>query len=108
MWQLTDYKWMQGNVEFGRFMFGPHRFLSMKTHKHFDCAAKCVGLQAFTEFTRHMGAGRSVNGSVAITTGFRLNRRVSMKPCGKLPEGKMRLPTSDAIAETLSRFVSFT
>lgn len=57
LWQLTDYKWMQGNAPFGRFMMGPHRFLSTKTHKEFDCARNTVRLLASSEFSRHMGTG---------------------------------------------------
>ncbi|MBX3332060.1 MAG: hypothetical protein KF722_16770 [Nitrospira sp.] len=57
LWQLTDYKWMQGNAPFGRFMMGPHRFLSTKTHMEFDCAHNTVRLLASSEFSRHMGTG---------------------------------------------------
>lgn len=57
LWQLTDYKWMQGNAPFGMFMMGPHRFLSTKTHKEFDCARNTVRLLASSEFSRHMGTG---------------------------------------------------
>ena len=57
LWQLTDYKWMQGNAPFGTFMMGPHRFLSTKTHKEFDCALNTVRLLASSEFSRHMGTG---------------------------------------------------
>jgi hypothetical protein len=64
MWQLTDYKWMQGNAGFGRFGLGPHRFLSTTTRKQFDCATQRVRLLAFTEFSRHMGTGISANGYV--------------------------------------------
>jgi len=42
VWQLIDFKWMQGNAGLGRLGFGPHRFLSTKTHKQFD-----VGKHAF-------------------------------------------------------------
>jgi len=62
--QLTDYRWMQGNAGFGRFMPGPHRFLSTTTRKQFDCARQRVRLLAFTEFSRHMGTGISANGYV--------------------------------------------
>ncbi len=51
MWQLTDFKWMQGNPK------GPSRFLSTKTHKQFDCAAKRVRRLAFTNFYGRMGTG---------------------------------------------------
>jgi hypothetical protein len=57
MWQLIDFKTMQG----GR---GPTRFLSTKTHKQFDCAGKRLRLLAFTEFSRRMGTGIAANGYV--------------------------------------------
>lgn len=57
LWQLTDYKWMQGNAPFGAFMMGPHRFFSTKTHKEFDCSRNTVRLLASTEFYQHMGTG---------------------------------------------------
>ncbi|MBH0178630.1 MAG: hypothetical protein HP491_12380 [Nitrospira sp.] len=62
--QLTDYKWMQGNVGLGRFMPGPHRFFSTMTRKQFDCGTKRVRLLAFTEFSGHMGTGIAANGYV--------------------------------------------
>lgn len=62
--QLTDYKWMQGNVGLGRFMPGPHRFFSTTTRKQFDCGTNRVRLLAFTEFSGHMGAGVAANGYV--------------------------------------------
>ena len=58
IWQLIDFKWMQGNPR------GPHRFLSTKTHKQFDCAGKRVRLFAFTEFSRGMGTGMPRDGYV--------------------------------------------
>ena len=64
IWQLIDFKWMQGNAGIGRLGFGPHRFLSTKTHKQFDCAAKRLRLLAFTEFSRRMGAGIRNDGYV--------------------------------------------
>ena len=64
MWQLIDFKWMQGNQGIGPFGFGPHRFFSTKTHKQFDCAEKRVRLLAFTEFSRRMGTGVPANGYV--------------------------------------------
>jgi hypothetical protein len=51
MWQLIDFKWMQGNPR------GPTRFLSTKTQKQFDCAEHRLRLLAFTEFSRGMGTG---------------------------------------------------
>ncbi len=35
--------------------FGPHRFLTTKTHKQIDCAEKRLRLLAFTEFSRPYG-----------------------------------------------------
>ena len=57
MWQLIDFKTMQGNRS-------PGRFLSTKTHKEFDCAEKRLRLLAFTEFSRHMGTGIPADGYV--------------------------------------------
>ena len=57
LWQLTDYRWMQGNAPFGMFMMSPHRFFSTKTHKEFDCAHNRVRLLASSEFSQHMGTG---------------------------------------------------
>ena len=58
VWQLIDFKWMQGNVS------GAHRFLSTETHKQFDCAEKRLRLLAFTEFSRSIGTGIPANGYV--------------------------------------------
>ncbi len=58
MWQLTDFQWMQGNPK------GPSRFLSTKTHKQFDCAAKRLRLLAYTEFSRRMEIGIAYDGYV--------------------------------------------
>lgn len=57
VWQLVDFKTMQG----GR---SPTRFLSAKTHKQFDCAEKRFRLLAFTEFTDGMGTGIPDDGYV--------------------------------------------
>ncbi|MFO0701408.1 MAG: hypothetical protein U0236_19480 [Nitrospira sp.] len=57
LWQLVDYKMMQGNAPFGMFMMSPHRFFSTKTHKEFDCTHKTVRLLASSEFSQHMGRG---------------------------------------------------
>jgi len=64
LWQLIDFKRMQGNAGMGPLGFGPHRFLSTKTHKQFDCAEKRLRLLAFTEFSRPMGTGIPANGYV--------------------------------------------
>ena len=58
MWQLIDFKWMQGNPR------GPTRFLSTKTQKQFDCADHRFRLLAFIEFSRRMGAGIRTDGYV--------------------------------------------
>lgn len=58
VWQLIDFKWMQGNPR------GPTRFLSTKTQKQFDCADKRLRLLAFTEFSRGMGTGIPRDGYV--------------------------------------------
>ena len=62
--QVTDYQWMQGNAGFGQFGPGPHRFFSTVTRKELDCTNKRARLLAFTEFSHHMGTGRSAEGSV--------------------------------------------
>ena len=58
MWQLVDFKWMQGNPR------GPTRFLSTETRKQFDCTEKHLRLLAFTEFSRRMGTGIAADGYV--------------------------------------------
>jgi hypothetical protein len=58
MWQLIDFKWMQGSAR------GPTRFMSTETQKQFDCAEKRVRLLAFTEFSRRMGTGMPADGYV--------------------------------------------
>ena len=58
IWQLTDFKWMQGSAR------GPARFLSTKTHKQLDCQGKHVRLLAYTEFSLQMGTGLRVDGYV--------------------------------------------
>ena len=58
IWQLIDFKWMQGNPR------SPTRFLSTKTHKQFNCAEKRVRLLSFTEFSQGMGTGMPSDGHV--------------------------------------------
>ena len=58
MWQLIDFKWMQGNPR------GPTRFLSTETRKQFDCSGKRLRLLAFTDFSRGMGTGIPADGYV--------------------------------------------
>lgn len=64
VWQLTDYRMMQGGVGFGRFMMGPHRFFSTQTQKQLDCERKRIRLLAYTEFLHHMGTGTASHGYV--------------------------------------------
>jgi hypothetical protein len=58
IWQLTDFKWMQGSAR------GPARFLSTKIHKQLDCQGKWVRLLEYTEFSLQMGTGIRVDGLV--------------------------------------------
>ena len=67
LWQLTDYKMMQGNAPFGVFMPSPHRFFSTKTQKEVDCTPNSVRLLASSEFSQHMGTG--THNSVLIELG---------------------------------------
>lgn len=58
LWQLTDYKWMQG---------GPRstpRFLSTTIQKQFDCMEKRFRLLAYTEFSHRMASGTAADGLV--------------------------------------------
>jgi len=58
VWQLTDYRWMQG---------GPRsslRFLSTTTRKQFECMDKRLRLLGYTEYSRRMAAGNASNGYV--------------------------------------------
>ncbi len=64
LWQLIDFKWMQGNQGIGPLGYGPHRYFSTKTHKQFDCAKQRLRLLAFTEFSLHMGTGTPARGYV--------------------------------------------
>lgn len=57
LWQLTDYKMMQGNAPLGMFMMSAHRFFSTTSLKEFDCAHNLVRLLASSEFAQHMGTG---------------------------------------------------
>jgi hypothetical protein len=58
IWQLTDFKWMQGSAR------GPARFSSTKIHKQLDCQERFVRLLAYTEFSLQMGTGIRVDGYV--------------------------------------------
>lgn len=53
LWQLTDLKWN-----------GTTRFLSVKTHKEFDCEHSRVRILQVIEFSRQMGTGRSKPGYI--------------------------------------------
>ena len=57
VWQLIDFKTMQG----GR---SPTRFLSTKTQKQIDCAKKRFRLLAFAAFTDGMGTGIQDDGFI--------------------------------------------
>ena len=67
VWQLTDYKMMQGGVGFGGFMMSPHRFFSAKTQKQLDCEPKRIRLLEYVEFLQHMGVGPASHGYVDPT-----------------------------------------
>jgi hypothetical protein len=54
MWQLIDFKTMQG----GR---SPSRFSSTKIQKQFDCAEERLRLLALTDFWGNMGTGESAD-----------------------------------------------
>ncbi len=88
LWQLTDYKMMQGNAPFGRFMLGPHRFFSTKSHKEFDCVNKRVRLLASSEHSQHMGTGVQHAVAVGQGSGFpvepgSINEALWNVACGK-------------------------
>jgi hypothetical protein len=53
IWQLTDLKWNNTT-----------RFLSLKTHKEFDCTNARVRTLQVIEFSRQMGTGRSRSGYI--------------------------------------------
>lgn len=77
LWQLTDLKWNNTT-----------RFLSLKTHKEFDCANSRVRTLQVIEFSRQMGTGRSRSGYIengnwqAIGTQG-VDRALSKAACGK-------------------------
>lgn len=58
IWQLIDYKWMQGNY------VGTPRFLSTTARKQFDCVDRRVRLLSFTEYYGHMATGIAAMGYV--------------------------------------------
>jgi hypothetical protein len=58
VWQLTDYRWMQGGPK------ATPRFLSTTIHKQFECTDIHLRLLAYTEFSHRMAAGNSSNGYV--------------------------------------------
>lgn len=53
LWQLTDIKWNSTT-----------RFLSLKTHKEYDCEQSRVRILQVIEFSRQMGTGRSRSGYI--------------------------------------------
>lgn len=92
LWQLTDYKVMQGNAPFGQFMMGPHRFFSTKSHKEFECVDKRVRLLASSEHSQHMGTGSHNAVAVAQGSGIpiepgSINEALWNVACGKEGEG---------------------
>jgi len=77
LWQLTDIKWNDTT-----------RFLSVKTHKEFDCAQSRVRVLQVVEFSRQMGSGKSAAGYIENgrwqpieTPG--LDRALLQTACGK-------------------------
>ena len=58
IWQLIDFKWMQGSAR------GPARFSSTKTYKQFDCMENRVRLLGFTEYSLQMGTGIRSDGYI--------------------------------------------
>ena len=71
---------------------GPHRFLSTKSHKEFDCVNQRVRLLASSEHSQHMGTG--VQNAVAVAQGSGLpiepgsiNEALWNVACGKTGEG---------------------
>ena len=67
VWQLTDYKMMQGGVGFGRFMLNPNRFFSVKTLKQLDCERKQIRLLEDISFRDHMATGTASHSYVDPT-----------------------------------------
>ena len=57
VWQLIDFKTMQG----GR---SPGRFLSTKFHKQFDCVEERLRLLSCTDFSGNMGTGEPADAYV--------------------------------------------
>lgn len=53
LWQLTNLKWNNTT-----------RFLSLKTHKEFDCDQSRMRVLQVIEFSRQMGTGRSRSGYI--------------------------------------------
>ncbi len=77
LWQLTDLKWNNTT-----------RFLSLKTHKEFDCTNSRVRTLRVIEFSRQMGAGRSrsgyiENGNWQVIEAQGANHALSKAACGK-------------------------
>ncbi len=77
LWQLTDLKWNSTT-----------RFLSLKTHKEFDCTNSRVRVLQVIEFSRQMGTGRSrsgyiENGNWQTIGEATLDRALGKVACGK-------------------------
>ena len=81
MWQLIDFKWMQGNRS-------PSRFLSTKTQKQFDCAEARTRLLRATDFWGHMGTGEPADAYIEKGNWVRvepdsMNQALWEVACGK-------------------------
>ncbi|MDK2743037.1 MAG: hypothetical protein H8K03_17205 [Nitrospira sp.] len=59
IWQLIDYKWMQGNY------VGTPRFLSTTARKQFDCVNRRVRSLSFVEHYGHMATGTAMSGYIS-------------------------------------------
>ena len=81
LWQLVDFKTMQG----GR---SPTRFSSTKTQKQFDCAEARTRLLRVTDFWGNMGTGESAEAYIEKGSWIRVepdsvNRALWEVACGK-------------------------
>ena len=82
IWQLIDFKWMQGNPR------SPTRFLSTKTQKQFDCAEARTRLLRVTDFWGIMGTGEPAeayveNGNWIPVEPESMNQALWEVACGK-------------------------
>ena len=82
LWQLIDFKTMQG----GR---SPSRFSSTKTQKQFDCAEARTRLLRATDFWGHMGTGEPAEAYIEKDNWIRvepdsMNQALWEVACGKV------------------------